>query len=123
MIQIETLLQSRTNRIIIAVLVIGAIICWHVFSSRSNVSNDGITDNTVRQELGTAINQQSESINTIKTVETGLSNSIKSVGTIESTVNNATTTNSNNITTATDSTSLIADCQRILSEVRAGGKR
>ncbi|SFM41524.1 hypothetical protein SAMN04490355_11147 [Pelosinus propionicus DSM 13327] len=108
--------------IIAAVLLVAAVIAWNVFSG-TNLPNNGTTANTVRSELGTAIDQQSGAIDTTKSIEAGLDNSVKSVGNIESTINHASDTNTTSITTATDSAILIADCQRILSDIRAGGKK
>jgi predicted negative regulator of RcsB-dependent stress response len=116
----EYINANKKNIIIICVLLIVIVVAWDVFGSK--LSNTGSGADTARQQLNTVINQQSESINTIKTVETGLGNSIKSVGTIESTVDHATVTNSNSIATATDSASIIADCQRILKSVRERDK-
>jgi hypothetical protein len=120
MLIIDKILQYK-NYIIAGIVLIAIIVAYNVFSG-SNLPNNGTTANTVRSELGTAISQQSEAIRTVKSVETGLGNSVKSVSGIESTVSHVAGTNATSITTATDSAELIKDCQRILSEVRTRGK-
>jgi uncharacterized membrane protein len=113
---------DKKTYIVIGCLLVIVLISYKVWSNGNVVSDNGTGVDTVRSELGTAINQQSTAIATTKSIETGLNDSIKSVGNIESTVSHATATNTTSIATATDSASLIADCQRILRDVRKSGK-
>jgi predicted negative regulator of RcsB-dependent stress response len=113
-------LQTNKNYLIGAgVLVLLGVFGYWLYLT--HISGDGTGANKVRQQLGNAIQQQSEAADTIKSVESGIGNSVKSVGNIENTVSHIANTNATSIATATDSTSLIADSQRILREIRQRG--
>lgn len=119
--------NGKTKIIIGGICVLVVFLAgWYLFG---NVSDNSGRIDSIRSELDTVKSNQSTAIKRLDTIEAGLDDSQKQAGRIAESIGESAKsvgTVEERITIdqgkLTDSTSLIADCQRILAEVRERGQ-
>lgn len=114
---------NRHNLVCYAVVIAICVgLCWAV-GHRNRVYDNGITTDTVRQQIGAASSQQHEisagiedAQNTASGIKTGVERS-------EAAVDRAASTADDIERTIEDQRAIIRECQSILGDVRRTGKK
>lgn len=114
---------NRHNLVCYAVVIAVCIcVCWAV-SRRNGVYDNGVTVNTVGQQIGTAVSQQREISAGIEDAQNTVSGIQTSIERSETAVNGAASTADDIERTIEEQRAIIAECQSILGDVRKTGKR
>ena len=128
MVKIEIQTDKKTYIIIAIFVLVAGIICWDVFG-RDNISSDRDRINEIRSDLRSVEQQQQSAIDGLAGIENGLDDSAATIGRISDGISNTTksiATVENRIDSSqaklADSSGLIAEGKRIVRQIRTRGQ-